>query len=215
MKIDPDSREPDNLKKIIRKRIQKKRDKLSDRVKLTRSTSIAAKFMELGCYNDSKEILAYYPFRSEIDTTIIIRRALKQQKKVILPRVNGKDLDLYYIKDLSNDLRSGSFDIMEPIPSECTPASYKDIDMVLVPGVGFDRDLNRLGYGGGFYDKLLERLPVDIPKIALAFDLQIVDSIPLMEHDLKVDIIITETEIIASGHNGVNLIKEMTDTKEP
>jgi len=212
MKIDPDSREPDNLKKIIRKRIQKKRDKLSECARFTRSTSIADRLMGLGCYKDSKEILAYYPFRSEIDTTIIIRRALKQQKKVILPRFNGKDLDLYYIKDLSNDLRCGSFDIMEPIPSECTPASYKDTDIVLVPGVSFDRDLNRLGYGGGFYDKLLEKLPAYLLRIALAFDLQIVDNIPVMEHDLKVDIIITEKEIIAS-HNKTNPIKEITDTK--
>ncbi len=212
MKIDPDSREPDNLKKIIRKRIQKKRDGLAEATRLSRSTSIAARLTGLGFYKDSKEILVYYPFRSEIDTTIIIRRAIKQQKKVILPRVNGKDLDLYYIKDLSNDLSPGTFDIMEPIPSECTPASYKDIDMVLVPGVSFDRDLNRLGYGGGFYDKLLEKLPADIPRIVLAFDLQIVDNIPVTEHDLKVDIIITETEIITS-HNKTNLIKEITDTK--
>ena len=207
MKIDPDSREPDNLKKIIRKRIQKKRDRLSSHARLTGSISIAAKLMGLGCYKDSKEILVYYPFRSEIDTTIIISRALKQQKKVILPRVNCKDLDLYYIKDLSNDMSPGSFDIMEPIPSECTPASYKDIDIVLVPGVSFDRDLNRLGYGGGFYDKLLEKLPAYLLRIALAFDLQIVDNIPVMEHDLKVDMIITETGIIASSHNKANLIK--------
>lgn len=215
MKIDPDSRETDNLKKIIRKRIQKKRGNLSDHARLTGSTSIAARLIGLGCYKDSKEILAYYPFRSEIDTTIIILRALKQQKKVILPRVNGKNIDLYYIKDLSNDLSPGSFDIMEPIPSECIPASYRDIDMVLIPGVSFDRDLNRLGYGGGFYDKLLEKLPADIPRIALAFDLQIVDCIPVMAHDLKVDIIITETGIIAPSHGRANLMKEMTDKKGP
>ncbi|MCJ7665969.1 MAG: 5-formyltetrahydrofolate cyclo-ligase [Actinobacteria bacterium] len=216
MKIDPESRKTDNLKKIIRKRIQKKRDSLSDQIRLTKSKAIAAKFIKLGFYKDSKKIIAYFPFRSEIDTTIIIRKALRQQKKVLLPRVNGKDLDLYYIKDLSKDLGPGSFGIMEPVPAECIPASYKDIDLVLIPGVGFDRQMNRLGYGGGFYDKLLKILPADLPRIAIAFDLQIVDSIPIMAHDLKIDIIVTETEIITSNYyNRTYPAKETIDKKGP
>jgi len=196
MKTDPDNRKTHSSKKIIRKNIQKARDGLTFRFIQSENMSIADKFMELQCYGTSKEILAYYPFRSEIDTTIIIRNALKQKKKIILPKVNGKKLDLYYIKDLKNDLSPGSFDIMEPIPSKCTIAPYKNIDMVLVPGVGFDRNFNRLGYGGGFYDKLLEELPVKAPRIALAFDLQLIKNIPVMAHDLKVDIIITEKEIL-------------------
>ena len=85
---------------------------------------------------------------------------------------------------------------MEPIPSKCTIASYKNIDIILVPGVGFDRNFNRLGYGGGFYDKLLEGLPVKTPRIALAFNIQLIENIPVMAHDLKMDIIITEKEIL-------------------
>ncbi|MES0340853.1 MAG: 5-formyltetrahydrofolate cyclo-ligase [Candidatus Humimicrobiaceae bacterium] len=198
MKTDPDNRKTGKFKKIIRKKIQEKRDSLADHERLTGSSSIAERLMKLDCYRNSKEIMAYYPFRSEIDTTIIIRKALKQEKKVILPRVQGKTLGLYYIKDLINDLTPGSFGIMEPIPSKCKIASYKNIDMVLVPGVGFDRNFNRLGYGGGFYDKLLEKLPVKIPRIALAFTLQIIENIPVMAHDLKVNIIITEKEILDS-----------------
>ena len=201
MKTDPDNRKTYRLKKIIRKRIQEERDKLSAHARLEASMSIASRFADLDYYKDSKEILAYYPFRSEIDTTIILRKALKQKKSIILPRVDEKDLDLYYIQDLSNDLSPGSFDIMEPLSSECTPASYDNIDLILVPGVGFDRDFNRLGYGGGFYDKLLEKLPEYLPRIALAFDLQILDSIPVLEHDLKVDIIITETKTMISNNN--------------
>ena len=196
MKTDPDNRKTNNSKKIIRKNIQKARDDLTCCSRLSLSFSIVDKLMGLNAYKASKEILAYYPFRSEIDTTIIIRNALKQKKKIILPRVNGKKLDLYYIKDLKNDLAPGSFDIMEPIPSRCTIASHKNIDIILVPGVGFDRNFNRLGYGGGFYDKLLEGLPVKTPRIALAFNLQLIENIPIMAHDLKVDIIITEKEIL-------------------
>lgn len=196
MKTNTDNRKTDNSKKIIRKNIQKARDSLTWHSRLSGSLLIADRFIGLKCYEASKEILAYYPFRSEMDTTIIIRNALKQKKKIILPKVNGKKLDLYYIKDLKNDLAPGSFDIMEPIPSKCTLTSFKNIDMVLVPGVGFDRDFNRLGYGGGFYDKLLEELPVKTPRIALAFNVQLIKNIPVMAHDLKMDIIITEKEIL-------------------
>lgn len=196
MKTDPDTRKTHSSKKIIRKNIQKARDSLACSFRQSGSLLIADNFMGLKCYGTSKEILAYYPFRSEIDTTIIICNALKQKKKIILPKVSDKKLDLYYIKDLKNDLSPGSFDIMEPIPSKCTIASYENINMVLVPGVGFDRNFNRLGYGGGFYDKLLEELPMKTPRIALAFDLQLIKNIPVMAHDLKVDIIITEKEIL-------------------
>ena len=196
MKTDPGNRTTNSSKKIIRKNIQKARDSLTFHSRLSGSQLIADKLMGLNAYKASKVILAYYPFRSEIDTTIIIQNALKQKKKIILPRVNGKKLELYYIKDLKNDLSPGSFDIMEPIPSKCVLTSYKNIDMILVPGVGFDKNFNRLGYGGGFYDKLLEELPVKTPRIALAFSLQLIENIPIMAHDLKVDIIITEKEIL-------------------
>ena len=201
MKINPGKRKTDNSKKTIRNNIQETRDSLTHDFRLSKSTSIANKLIGLKSYDASKEVLAYYPFRSEIDTTIIIRRALKDKKKVILPKVSGKKLDLYYIKDLENDLSSGSFDIMEPIPSKCILASYEAIDMVLVPGVGFDRNFNRLGYGGGFYDRLLEKLPGKTPRIALAFNVQLIKNIPVMAHDLKMDIIITEKEILVSGSN--------------
>jgi 5-formyltetrahydrofolate cyclo-ligase len=201
MKTNPDNKKTNRSKKIIRKNIQKARDSLSGKTRSSGSLSIAEKFMGLDHYKHSKEILAYFPFRSEIDTTIIIRRALKQGKKIILPRVSGKKLDLYYINNLTTDLCPGSFDIMEPIPAKCKASPYRTIDLILVPGVGFDRNFNRLGYGGGFYDKLLEKLPVKTPRIALAFNLQIIESIPAMAHDLKVDIIITEKEIFASDNN--------------
>ena len=208
MKSDQDHRKTDSSKRIIRKNIQKARESQDYHFRLSASLIITDKLMGLDYYKASKEILAYYPFRSEIDTAIIIRKALKQKKKVILPKVNGKKLDLYYIEDLKNDLGPGIFDIMEPIPSKCTTASYENIDIILVPGVGFDRGFNRLGHGGGFYDKLLEKLPAKTPRIALAFNVQLIEDIPVMAHDLKVDIIITEKEILVSGNNSENLIKK-------
>lgn len=152
--------------------------------------------MRLDHYKDSSRILAYYPFRSEINTKIIINDALSQGKEIALPRVSKDHLDLYYIQDLDHDLEPGCYDIMEPVPKRCRRAKADTIDLVIVPGIGFDRDHNRLGYGGGFYDRLLMDIPEIVPRIALAFDIQVVDRIPVSGHDLKVDILITESIIL-------------------
>lgn len=84
---------------------------------------------------------------------------------------------------------------MEPTASLCRPAKISDIDLAVVPGVGFDKNLNRLGYGGGFYDKLLLNIPDTVKKIALCFDIQVVDRIPVSKNDIKVDLLITNTRI--------------------
>lgn len=182
-------------KKHLRKYIQNKRDSLSVKEREKKSKTAAENFFETKYYLNSKNILIYYPFRSEIDTTIIIKDALYRGKNIILPRVSKHNLDLYFVNDLSTQLEKGSFDIMEPIPSLCRSASIKDIDLVVVPGVGFDKKLNRLGYGGGFYDKLLSNLPESVKRIAIAFEIQIVPYIPTSKHDKKVDILITESKI--------------------
>ena len=149
--------------------------------------------MELDHYKRASKILAYYPFRSEIDTRIIIEDALSRSKEIALPRVSNNRLVLYYIKDLTQDLEFGSYNIMEPIPYSCQQVPINDLELALVPGIGFDRDHNRLGYGGGFYDRLLLDGAEHIPRISLAFDVQIIDNIPVSEYDLKIDILITES----------------------
>ena len=195
MRISPDGKTINRSKKAIRKSIQEKRDSLAPELRLDKSYIIARKFLGLKEYRKSGKILAYFPFRSEIDTRVIIKEALRQGKAVALPRVNKKRLDLYYIKSLPGDLKPGSYDIMEPIPSKCTRALPGEMDLVITPGVCFDQKMNRLGYGGGFYDRLLREIPSHIPRVALAFDLQIVDCIPVSEHDLKINILITESVI--------------------
>jgi len=195
MRISPDGKTINRSKKAIRKSIQEKRDGLAPESRLNKSHIIARRFLGLKEYRKSGKILAYFPFRSEIDTRVIIKEALRQGKIVALPKVNKKRLDLYYINSLSRSLEPGKYDIMEPIPSECTRALPGEMDLVITPGVGFDHEMNRLGYGGGFYDRLLREIPFHIPRVALAFDLQIVDRIPVSEHDLKVNILITESVI--------------------
>jgi len=182
-------------KKQLRKYIQDKRDNLSLGLRKKKNKEITQKFLKTTDYLNSKNIFIYYPCRSEIDTTIIIKKALKESKNIILPRVEGTLLNLYFINDIYTQLQEGSYKIMEPIPSSCTRAHIADINLAIVPGIAFDRNLNRLGYGGGFYDKIIRNLPQNIKKIALSFDIQIVPNIPVLDHDIKIDIIITESKI--------------------
>jgi 5,10-methenyltetrahydrofolate synthetase len=185
-------------KQNLRKLIQDKRDAVPVEERTYKSRKIAESFFLTRDYIEAKSILLYFPFRSEIDTTIIIKKALQERKKIMLPRIRDKKLDLYFIENYEHQLKKGSYDIMEPVPELCKPARISDIDLVVVPGVCFDRNFNRLGYGGGFYDKLLPLLDNSIKKIALCFEIQILAEIPTSDHDAKVDEIITESNIYNS-----------------
>ena len=194
MKSNQESRIAVLFKRKLRREIRGKRDHIPITDKKKRSKIIAEKFFNTDFYTDSNNILAYYPFGSEIDTTIIIRRALENNKKIILPKVYFQELKLYYVNKLSEQLERGEYGILEPISSFCRPAEIKDIDLAVVPGLGFDKDLNRLGYGKGFFDRLLTLIPEEVKKIALCFDVQVVESIPVSEYDIKIDFLITESK---------------------
>lgn len=183
------------LKKNIRGKIRRKRNNLPIKYREKSSRLIAEKFLHSTYYADSKNILIYHPFRNEVDTTLIIKDALKNNKNIILPRVHNKELELYFVTDPSEQLENGAYGIMEPVTDLCKPAKISEIDLIIVPGVSFDKNLNRLGYGGGYYDKILSRIPQKVKKIALCFDIQVVDDLPVLEHDIKMDMIITESKI--------------------
>lgn len=185
----------ESLKKNIRKKIQKKRDSLLSGYRDESSYLIAEKFLNTDYYIDSENISIYYPFRTEVDTTIIIKQALKDKKKIILPRVFNNKLNLFFVNDLSNQLEKGSYGIMEPVSSICAPARISDIELIVLPGVGFDKNFHRLGQGYGYYDKILKHIPEEVKKIALCFDIQMVNNIPVLNHDIEVDVIITESNI--------------------
>ena len=195
MKNDNESVRNNLFKKKLRRKIQNKRNNLPIWDRKKRSKIIAEKFFNTAYYINSNNILIYYPFRSEIEVTIIIRQALKNKKNIILPRVHNQELKLFYVDNLKKQLERGAHGIMEPTTNLCRPAKISDIDLVIIPGVVFDKNLNRLGYGGGFYDRLLPLIPAGVKKIALCFDIQVVDSIPVSEHDIKVDLLITDTSI--------------------
>src|SRR4030042_5040194 len=189
------------LKNSLRKLIQDKRNAMPAEERINKSRKAAEKFFLTKDYLEAINILLYFPFRSEIDTTIIIKKALQDRKKIILPRVWHKNLDLYFIENYEHQLKKGSYGILEPVPKLCKPAKISDIDLAVVPGVCFDKNFNRLGYGGGFYDKLLPLLNNNVKKIALCFEMQMLPEIPTSNYDIKVDEIITESNIYNAKTN--------------
>jgi 5-formyltetrahydrofolate cyclo-ligase len=163
------------------------------RVRLSRS--IVAGIVGLEAYRRSEVVLAYAGFGSEMRTDGFLRHVLDGGKTLVLPRVNREKgtLDLYEVGDPRRDLRPGAWGIREPLPEPGRRVSPDDLAFVLVPGVAFDPTGGRLGYGGGYYDKLLAgRDPARTVLVAGAFEVQMVEEVPLEAHDARVDAIFTE-----------------------
>lgn len=134
----------------------------------------------------------FVSFNNEVDTHEIIKSALKN-KTVVVPKVVHHEIEPSLIIDFDNLVPSGRFNIPEPI--EIMKIANKNINMVLVPGIAFDKEGYRLGYGFGFYDKFLKKVPKAI-KIGLAFDFQVVGNVPRESHDVPVDLVVTEEKIV-------------------
>lgn len=182
------------MKRSLRKKIVLKRDLLSPEEIKIKSNFIVKDVLASEEYIKSKRLFCFLSFGSEVDTEEILRDALKT-KEVYVPYINKTD-DLMYpvlIKDLNNfiinkfGIREPEFDEKAIIPDE--------FDLVIVPGVSFDREGWRIGYGKGYYDKFFKKYNVK-NKTAVAFDLQLVDKVSFEDHDIPVDLIITEDEII-------------------
>ncbi len=184
-------------KKEIRKRILNLRDSLTDKERADLSSRIFENFFSLEEIRAGKVFFIFVNFRTEVDTQPIIEKLLRDNKKVVVPYTDiaNKRLVLCYINSLA-DLKEGSYGILEPDPEICHRAAEEEIDIAVIPGSVFDTSGGRVGYGGGFYDRTIPKLRQDVPKIAIAFDIQLVDKVPMGYYDRKMDIIITEKRII-------------------
>jgi len=192
---------PDTLrqqKAAIRKEILKKRDALDPAVRASKSLLIQAALFTLPAIVSSSRIMFYVSFRSEVQTETMIKHALAIGKTVIVPitDLKNKRLVLSRLENYDEDLAPGTWGILEPGPEKVRPVSYADIDSVIAPGAAFSANGNRIGYGGGFYDRLLRESGKKA--CALSFEMQILSDIPNNpEQDVPVDYIITEKRVIA------------------
>ena len=181
------------MKKAIRKEVLGKRDRIPLELKGTKDSSIKQRLLALPEFLSARSVLFYASFRSEVETSGVIRESLSMGKRAILPKVDKERhmLRLYEIKNLDETV-PGVMGIPEPIQSEEREMLLEDIDLVIVPGAGYDYAGNRLGYGGGYYDILLSGRKKNMPIIALAYEEQLVDAIPAEQHDVRVDMIVTD-----------------------
>lgn len=188
-------------KKQLRGESLSRRDSLSEREIAEKSGRIAERLWSLPEYKAARTVLFYASIRSEVATGEMIKRALEEGRAVCLPRVDGAKgaLDIYRVKNPENDLAPGTWGIPEPVPGGCEAVSPEEIALAVVPGAAYDRTGNRLGFGGGYYDLFMPRLKAGTPRVAVAFDLQVVGEVPAGERDQKVDIIVTESETIRCG----------------
>ena len=190
-----------NPSQQLRKEILTKRDRLTPRQIADKSMKIQLRLLEQIEIKRAHTVFIYVNFRSEVSTRKIIAELLRLDRQVAVPitRVKEKRLEIVTISDPENDLVPGYCGILEPGEESVehqtiTPA---DIDVIILPGSVFDKRCGRFGYGGGYYDRLLAQIPATA-RIALAFELQIVDRLPLQDHDEILDKVITEKQTLAN-----------------
>jgi 5-formyltetrahydrofolate cyclo-ligase len=188
-------------KRGVRERTLAARDALPVEVRAAAAQAIAARIVAMPSFAAARTLLVTLPFRTEWDSRLVAVHALAAGRTVASPRVDvaTRMLTLHRIRDLARDVAPGYRDIPEPL-RDCPVIANDAIDWVLVPGVAFDAEGRRLGYGGGYYDRLAPLLSAAAPRIAGAFDAQLIAAVPFGPHDLVVDCIVTETRVIDPGH---------------
>ena len=182
----------------LRKRILGSRDRLSDNERRAKSSSISDNFGALTEMKQWATLFMYVNFRSEVETVGLIKRCLKQGIRVAVPFVDASTVSMIplLIKDPEKDLAPGYYGIPEPDPQKALRLEPSEIDAAIIPGSVFDIHGGRLGYGGGYYDRFLVNDAPQAKRIGFAFELQLVDNVPLEPHDQPLDILITEKRIV-------------------
>ena len=187
-------------KQSLRGRVLAARDDLAPQVRSAGAHAIRERLSALASLSRAKCVLMTLPFRSEWDTRPLVEDALLEGRRVVVPRVDreARMLVLHAINDVERDIVPGYVGVPEPRPA--LPVVHPgDVDWVLVPGVAFDAGGRRLGYGGGFFDRLLPSIPREAPRIAGAFDVQIVDEVPAGPLDHRVDAVATPSAILGNA----------------
>jgi len=180
------------MKKELRDIVLEKRDSLGKSEISEMSNTIKERLFLTDEFRKARNILFYASFKSEVGTHLMIKEALKS-KNISIPKLSGKNIEPSLISDFDNLIETGTFGILESL--ELVKVNYKSIDLVIVPGIVFDVEGHRIGSGLGYYDKFLKKIPKAF-KIGLAFDFQVAERIPIEEHDVAVDMIVTEKRVI-------------------
>lgn len=180
-------------KEALRKQAHANRQALTNKDEL--SQIICRKFVELPEYSAARTVMFYVDVRAEVRTRHYLPTALEHGKRIVVPYCVDGELELFHLESM-DELAVGMYKILEPreelrgLPEK--KVEVRELDLIMVPGVAFDRRGARMGHGFGYYDKLLEHAKPDTPLVALAFECQLFDEVPTQAHDVFMDKIITE-----------------------
>ena len=149
-------------------------------------------------YVRARGIACYVNKDTEVDTRVLIRTALDQGKRVLVPVVKKGDVELFFseIKDLGKELAPGTFGILEPKQEFVRPVSLDEVDVIFVPGIVWDREGYRLGWGRGYFDRAIKKLPQHVRSAGLAFNLQLINRVARDQFDVQVDMAVIESRVI-------------------
>jgi len=183
-------------KERIRKEILANRRRLSEETVTGKSRKIKKSLFELPEFEKAKTVMFYVSKGREVRTEEMIRESLKMGKKVAVPisKVEKRDLLPSLLTDYG-ELVPGTYGILEPREREQRAISLEEIGLIIVPGVAFDRQGNRIGFGRGFYDNFLGKVPANVFRLGLAFQLQVVEELPFEERDVPMDGVVTEKKV--------------------
>ena len=183
----------------IRQDMRRKRDAMTLDDVLNSSRAIEDKLFANKEFSSYQNVLFFLSFGNEVRTDEIIMRSLNDRKKVYVPRLIKRErrMEVCEITDMDQEFELGSYDIREPSRKNSKVVSPANVDAVIAPGLAFDRSGARIGYGGGYFDWLFKQLPEGALRLGVAYDFQVVDSIPQDSWDEKVQTIITENDTIS------------------
>jgi 5-formyltetrahydrofolate cyclo-ligase len=180
-------------KRALRLEVLGRRDALQLQEREAMSAAIVSRLLRIPELSEASVVMAFWSFGSEVDMAPLIDRLHEGGKMVALPRVEGADVVPIAYRP-GDAVRSTGFGASEPV--EGRELDEAELELVVVPGVAFDRSGGRVGYGGGFYDRLIARLRVGVPTIGVAFSLQLVPEVPAGGMDRRIDAIVTERGVI-------------------
>jgi 5-formyltetrahydrofolate cyclo-ligase len=185
-------------KSEIRRNALAERDALSKKERAEKSAAIMARLFDFANFLEAKIVMFYMSHGSEVGTDKMVRRALEIGKIVALPVVDPekKDIVPFKVDDLDEDIQEGFKGIREPNIQRCKKIPVGQVNLAIVPAIALDERGGRVGHGTGFYDRFLPELEITTRKVAIAFECQMVQQIPMEPHDRYIDIIITEDRIV-------------------
>lgn len=178
-------------KNEIRKKMLDIRNNMDEHEKQEKDNKLFINIINSSEYKESTNIFLFVSYNFEVDTHKLINYSLEHGKRIFVPKIISKKdgMKVIEIRRFS-DLKKGKYGILEPCEDECVKPEA--IDVVFVPGLAFDKDGGRLGYGAGFYDRYLKLLKKSTPKIGLCYSFQVTENVPMEEYDVRIDGIITD-----------------------